>query len=207
MIRAKVVGEKTYLRPLERSDLNQGYHDWINDAEASIGLINPLPVNFDALESYFNDSRSPHCVMFAICDRENDAYIGNARLSQIDWVHRTALYGRLVGPPEYRGKGYGTDALIQLLRYGFHFIGLNRIWSSAWIENEATLASNDRAGMTREGILHQYVYKNGCFHDCVILAMLREDFDRLHGGPEYWQKRDKEMWRQARIAASKRKSG
>ena len=188
MIRARVVGKNVYLRPLERADIEAGWHDWINDDLINRNLVNPLPQNRDAMEKYFDSSQGSHCVMFAICDKQTDRYIGNARLSQIDWIHRTALYGRIIGPEDARGKGWGSDALIQLLRYGFHYLGLNRIWSSAWIENDVSLASNDKIGMTREGILRQFVYKNGGFHDCVVLAMLREDFDRIHGGPGTWVK-------------------
>ena len=126
-------------------------------------------------------------MMFAICDIENDKHIGNARLSQIDWVHRVALYGRLIGPAEYRGSGYGTDALIQLLRFGFHHIGLNRIWSAAVTDNEISLGSNDKVGMTREGILRQFCFINGEFVDVVALSMLREDFDAVHGTPAEWK--------------------
>ena len=43
MNKAKLVGEKTYLRPLEREDIDNGWHDWINDPEINIHLINPCP--------------------------------------------------------------------------------------------------------------------------------------------------------------------
>ncbi len=129
--------------------------------------------------------------MFAICDKENDLHIGNARLSGIDWVRRVALYGRMIGRAEYRGEGYGSDALVQLLRFGFHHLGLNRIWSAAVITNEISLGSNDKAGMMREGILRQFFYVGGRYRDGVALSMLREDFDRLHGTPEDWEEKER----------------
>lgn len=191
MIRAKLVGEKIYLRPLEKSDLDGGWHDWINDSTINTNLISPFPVNRVSLERYFDGSQGNDTVMFAICDKETDDYIGNARLSAIDWVHRTALYGRLLG--QTRGRGYGTDALIQLLRFGFHYIGLNRIWSTCFIENTISLRSNEKVGMVREGIMRQAVFKDGAFHDTVILAMTRDDFDRKHGGPEAWAAKTKQQ--------------
>lgn len=188
MIRAKLYGEHVYLRPLERSDIDGGWHDWINDCTINGNLISPFPANHGSLERYFDGSQGADTVMFAICERATDAYIGNARLGSIDWVHRTATYGRLLGPR--RGHGLGSEALILLLRFGFHFIGLNRIWSTCWVGNEPSLRSNDKIGMTREGTLRQYVYKDGAFQDVIALAMLREDFDRLHGSPEDWARRD-----------------
>lgn len=186
MVRTTVVGKKVYLRPIEREDIDAGWHEWINDPEANIGRTDVFPLNRDQLVRYF-EAQGPDSLMFAVCDKQTDKYIGNARLHSIDWVHRSAGYGRLMSP-ECQGKGYGTDALIQLLRYGFHTLGLNRIYTFVWAGNAASLASNERVGVTREGVLRQAFFKNGRFQDGIVLAMLREDFDRLHGGPEAWAK-------------------
>ncbi len=182
----RIIGEKVYLRPLEERDIEDGWLHWINDPVSNTNLISPWPQTRDGLKDYWAASQPPGSAAFAICEKESDIYIGNARLSSIDLIHRTALYGRLIGR-EHQGKGLGTEALILLFQYGFHTLGLNRIWSSAWIGNEVSLRSNEKMGMTREGIMRQFVWKAGGFHDVVILAMLREDFDRIHGGPEKWR--------------------
>ena len=189
MKRPYVVGGRVYLRPIERADIDCGWLDWINDQTGTEGLFGSYPVSREELERYYEESQPPIAVMFAICVRENDRYIGNARLSEIEWINRLCTYGRLLGDPEYRGRGYGSEALILLLRYGFHTLGMNRIWSVAWAENEVSLRSNDKVGMTREGIMREKTYKGGRFYDGVVLAMLREDFDRLHGDPEEWKAR------------------
>lgn len=187
MKRAVVVGRQIYLRPLEYEDIEGGYHDWINDYEVFRGLLSPLPQTRESLANYVDRSRQPDCVIFAVCDKESDRFIGTTRLSSIDWIHRNGVYGGMIGPAAFRGKGYGSDMLIQIIRYGFHFLGLNRIWSAAWIEHEVTLKANlEKVGMKNEGTMRNHVYKDGEFHDCVVLGILRSDFDEKHGGPESW---------------------
>lgn len=187
---ARVFGNLVYLRAFEREDLTDAYLEWVNDTSINTHILAAgFPVNRDKLTAYYEANQADNCVLFAVCDRETDTHIGNARLSNIDWVHRTALYGRLMGHSGYRGKGHGTDALIQLLRFGFHHLGLNRIWSAAVVSNEVSLRSNDKVGMTREGTLRQFVFINGRFRDAISLSMLREDFDRIHGTPEQWVER------------------
>jgi ribosomal-protein-alanine N-acetyltransferase len=194
MKRAWLVGEKIYLRTIERADIDNGWLDWINDPVNTIGLLSPSPQTREHLVQYFEGQLDlAHVAMFAVCDKENDRYIGNARLFDINPVNRMCGYGRLIGPPEYRGKGYGSDALIQLLRHGFHNLGLNRIWSVAFIENERSLRSNRKIGMTEEGTARDYCYKNGNFYDGIYLSMLRRDFDRLHGDPDHWAARDAKL--------------
>lgn len=193
MKRPRVIGERIYLRPFERTDLTDDYLDWINDlGNAEFILGAGFPVTRDRLEAYYDASaKGEDAVMFAVCDKRTDRHIGNARLSHIDWLHRMCRYGRLLGDPDYMGRGYGSDTLIQLLRFGFHNLGMNRIWSAANADNERSLRSNDRIGMTREGILRDFIWYNGEFRDGVALSMLRRDFDRIHGEPASW--REKEM--------------
>lgn len=180
MKRAVMVGERVYLRPLERADIDAGWQDWINDAASRENLISPWPQTRDDMERYWERSQPTSAVMFAICRAADNQYVGNARLSSIDWIHRTANFGWLIGP-EFQKQGYGTEALVLLLRYGFHEIGLNRIWSTIWAENIASLASSSKVGIFREGIMRQAVFKHGHFHDTVIVAMTRNEFDKLHG--------------------------
>ncbi len=45
-----LTGDKIYFRPLERSDINGGWHDWINDHAIRENLDGVFPVNRDELE-------------------------------------------------------------------------------------------------------------------------------------------------------------
>ena len=177
---ATIVGDRVYLRPLESADINNGWLEWINDYTINQYLGGSFPVTYDALLLYYKNSQPPEAVMFAICLKESDKYIGNARLSEINFIHRHCKYGRLIGDENYRAKGYGSEALILLLRYGFHNIGMNRIYSAAISDNEISLASNEKVGMKREGTLRNSQYKNGRFYDMIMLAMLRSEFDELY---------------------------
>ena len=181
---AVMVGERVYLRPIERDDLDRGWLKWINDHRLTQFLEGSFPVNRESLERYYEASQPPDAFMFAICLNEDDTYIGNARLGEVSWLHRTCKYGRLIGEAKYRTRGYGSEALILLLRYGFHHLGMNRIYSAAYADNEISLASNKKVGFKREGVMREASYKDGRFHDLVMLAMLRSEFDELHGGPD-----------------------
>jgi RimJ/RimL family protein N-acetyltransferase len=105
MKNAFLIGDKIYFRPLERSDIDKGWLDWVNYCTTRENLNGVFPVNREELERYLEASVPPDAVMFAVCDKETDQYIGNARLSAIDWVNRRCAYGRLIGVPEYRGRG------------------------------------------------------------------------------------------------------
>ena len=55
----------------------------------------------------------------------------------------------------WQGKGYGGEALLLLLKFGFYHLGMNRIWSAAVVENMPSRKSNDHVGMIEEGTLRE----------------------------------------------------
>ena len=174
------IGELVYLRPIELDDIDGGWLSWVNDKRVSEQLTSVFPMTREDLARYYEDSKPPGAAMFAVCTVEDDTYIGNARLSSIDWRHRKCTYGRLIGATEYRGKGHGTEALRLLLRYAFIRLGMNRVHTVVFAGNEASVRSNEKAGMKKEGVLRQALYHGGRYVDVVKFAMLRPEFDELY---------------------------
>lgn len=177
MTRALITGETVYLRPIEHSDIDGGWLDWINDPEVNRHLGSAFPVTREALERYFEASQPPHVFMFAICEREGSTHVGNARLSGLDWLNRRASFGWLIGEGRCRGRGYGTEALALAVHYGFLTLGLNRISMSMWEENQASMRCAEKVGFRREGILRQYVFKDGAFRDAVLMSLLASELE------------------------------
>ena len=72
------------------------------------------------------------------------------------------------------------------MRFGFHDLGLNHIYGKVTLANKAAVGSNEKIGMTREGVIREDVFLNGGFYDSALFGMLRAEFDSLHGTPEVW---------------------
>jgi len=176
-----MIGKKVYLRLLTLDDIDKGWLQWVNDPKISGGLNSvSYPTTRKDLEKYHEESNSPHAVMFAVCVKEDDRYIGNARIRKIDKENKRCTYGRLIGDLEYRGKGIGTEVLELILRYAFVNLGMNRVWTEIFDDNEVSIRSNEKAGMRQEGIIRQAYYKNGSPKDVVMMSMLREEFDHIY---------------------------
>ena len=176
-----IVGKKVYLRPLKKTDIKQGWLDWINDPNSLDNLFGAFPVSEKDLKNYFDAQKLPESAMFGICTVKDNLYIGNARLSRIDWINKCCIYGRLIGNEDYKNKGYGSEALVLLLRYGFETLGLNRIYSSAIVTNKASIKSNLKVGMKKEGIFREASFKDGRFIDRLALSFLAKDFFKKYG--------------------------
>jgi RimJ/RimL family protein N-acetyltransferase len=174
-----IEGNNIYFRPIELADIDRGWYEWVNDVRISSALARSGPYTRADLERYYHVSQPPDAVMFAICDKANDRYLGNARISAIDHINKSCTYGRLIGLVEYRGRGVGTESLNLLLRYGFDELGMNRIWTDVFAYNEASIRSNKKAGMTADLVKRQGHFKDGQILDLITFSMLRREFDAL----------------------------
>tara|TARA_B100001123_G_C14773811_1_gene813799 strand:+ start:45 stop:620 length:576 start_codon:yes stop_codon:yes gene_type:complete len=176
-----IEGKKIYLRPIKKSDINNGWLRWINDPELRYNLLGVFPVSEKDLTSYFEAQKLPHSVMFAICDKKSNKYIGNIRLTSIDFINKNCRFGRLIGEQKFRNKGVGTEALILALRYGFETLGMNKMSTLVLAKNTASIKSNLRVGLKKEGLHKKSIFKKGKFFDEIFFSILANDFYKKYG--------------------------
>jgi RimJ/RimL family protein N-acetyltransferase len=77
--------------------------------------------------------------------------------------------------PEARGRGYGTEAQRQLVRYLFAHTQVVRIEADTEITNIAEQRALEKAGFTREGVLRSYGFRDGRWRDGVLYSILRDE--------------------------------
>ena len=190
--RARLVGEKIYLRALEKEDVNDEYLNWLNDISINKNIRGAVrPVSMLDLEKQFeNAQKRSNEVNFAVCDLESGIHIGNLRVRSIELYHRCANIGRLLGHPGFQGGGRGSEALFLGLKFGFYHLGLNRMETGVIATNIAAVRSNEKIGMTMEGVKRQAVFVNGGYQDALHFSMLRHEFEERYGTPEECSERE-----------------
>lgn len=182
-------GKKMILRSVDiEKDLERCWN-WINDYDIVRFLATPLkPVTKEKerelLQKMMVDDSSVH---FAI-DTLEGKHIGMIGLHHINHFDGTAVTGTLIGNKNYWGRGYGTDAKMLLLWYAFTVLNLRRISSRVMSSNPRSLKCQLRCGYTIEGVMKKEVYKNGRYHDLVLLAVFRRGWMKLWR--EYKKKSD-----------------
>ena len=112
---------------------------------------------------------------FAIVTKEDNVLIGSIGLTIQAWARRAEL-GYWIGKP-YWGRGYGTEAAMAIISYGFGRLDLNRIYACHFARNPASGRVMQKIGMKYEGCRRQHVVKWGGYEDIVDYGMLRSDYD------------------------------
>ena len=178
-----LVGEKLYLRPLERGDAAQ-LSTWINNREVTRFLKPHRPVNLQSQEEFIEHSRkSTSDVVFGVVAKDNDRLIGCTGLHDFDQVNRHCFLGILIGDTTNWGKGYGTEAIRLVTKYAFESLNFNRVWLHVYDFNERGIKAYEKVGFKREGVLRQHTYREGRYHDVLSMAILRSDWDEAQRPP------------------------
>ena len=176
MLRSK----KVILRPVDVEQDLERCLGWINDHNVVQFLGKPLkPITrekeLELLQKIASDESS---VVFVI-DTLEGTHIGITGLHRISHFDGTAVTGTMIGDKRFWGRGYGTDAKMLLIWYAFRVLNLRRINSHVMAFNKRSIKCQLRCGYRIEGVKRKEVYKNGRYHDLVMLAVFRRGWFKL----------------------------
>ena len=87
--------------------------------------------------------------------------------------HKRAEIGYEIHPQQWR-KGYTSEAVSEVISYGFDVMGLTRIGAVVFIENEASNKLLGKVGFQQEGVLRKYMYQDGKPYDTYVYSLLKE---------------------------------
>ncbi len=172
-----IVGEKVALGPLRR-DLIPVYLRWINDFGTLRTLAaRPLPMTLEQETAWYEGRASKSDeVGFTIYALATWRPIGNTGLHHIDYRDRTAEFGIMIGEPDCRGKGYGTEATRLMLDYAFTALGLRSVMLRVMAYNLAGIRAYTKAGFTEIGRRRQAHFMGGQWWDVGYMDCLVSEF-------------------------------
>lgn len=180
-----LIGQRIHLRGLKAEDIAAGgpYHRWMNDLSLDFHTERAYyPYTPEKMRAYFEGTvRYEDRFVLAICDNETGRHIGNIGLSAINWIHRRACIGYLIGEKEFAGRGIATDANLMFMYYGFAKLNFERIHASAIEPHRASRRVLEKAGMLEEGRSRRHLLRAGVWHDDILYGALREEWMATHG--------------------------
>jgi RimJ/RimL family protein N-acetyltransferase len=158
---------------------------WSNDSQFwRLAHTDPaLPVLPKSVKQKLEDEPIER-TRFAIRTMVEDRLIGLIGLYTIFQPQREAFMGIQIGERDYWGKGFGTDALRVLLRYGFDELNLQRVSLSVLEGNERAMRSYEKCGFRYEGRERQVWTYDSRRWDEIYMGLLREEW--AANSPEQW---------------------
>ncbi|WP_202710283.1 GNAT family N-acetyltransferase [Sporosalibacterium faouarense] len=173
-----LLGKKVKLRGIKEEDVQLAY-EYMNDPDVIKNLTPgiPYPMTLQREKAWYeNQKEMKDTYNFAIEDLEKGIYIGGCGVNTVDWKNSVAIVGIFIGHSDYRGKGYGTDAMKILLDFIFNEMNMNKVQLNVYSFNERAIKSYRKNRFVEEGRLRQRIFRNGEYHDEVIMGILRDEY-------------------------------
>jgi [ribosomal protein S5]-alanine N-acetyltransferase len=168
--------ERLRIRPYSEADIAELLPlIGAREVAATTGRI-PHPYTVEDAKQFLETIETDGEVRLAITLGESGNLIGGIGLRVVEHQCHAEL-GYWLGVP-YWGKGYGTEAAREMLRYGFKDLRLHRIFASHFEGNTASGRILQKLGMRHEGCQRQHVRKWDRFLNLELYGILRQEWER-----------------------------
>lgn len=149
-------------------------HQWYNDPEVTQYLMLRYPLSHRTEREFVERTMQPEHgnAHFAVVLKDGGELVGGTGLSLRQPENREGLLGISIGNKAYWDRGYGTDAMRTLCRFGFEQMNLHRIELEVFAANERARRVYERVGFQVEGVRRQAIYKYGRYQDIVVMGLL-----------------------------------
>lgn len=170
--------ERLILRPFSQDDAPAVFELVRAREIADTTLAIPHPYETGMAENWIGTHQEGfdkgEAVHFAIILRHSGELVGAVGML-IEPKHSHAEIGYWVGVP-YWGRGFCTEAVSSVLKYGFEERDLNRIYATHFMRNPASGRVMQKNGMVYEGCLRQHVRKWDAYEDLVQYGILQVEW-------------------------------
>ena len=178
-----IIGKGIRLRAIEREDIPR-FVRWLADPEVIRYTTINSPFSRAMEEKWFDQQLAVpitegQTLAVEVSVGDNWVHIGTTDLHKVESVNNSAEFGLMLGEKDYWHKGYGLKTTELMLKHGFEDMNLNRIYLFVFPENMFAVKAYETAGFVKEGVQRQALYKNGKYHDIILMSVLHSEWKGL----------------------------
>jgi len=126
-------------------------------------------------EDHAAEINDPNHMLLLFHDKQNGETKGFA-LIRLDYKSNIFELRRIAITD--KGKGYGKESMIGIIRYAFENTETNRLWLDVYPDNEVGIKLYESLGMHRDGVLRQNYLAERGYMDQIIYSLLRNEYEK-----------------------------
>jgi RimJ/RimL family protein N-acetyltransferase len=172
-VRAAFEGDLVRLRAREDEDLPR-LNAMFDEPAVLGGLQVPFPQPMAGIREWMEATRGAENQVHFVIETTAGEAVGVCGLQDIDGRARHAVLGIWIGEP-YWHRGFGTDAIRVLCRFGFRHMNLQRITLQVYEPNERARRVYEKVGFKREGTLRRSQFVGGRYVDEYVMGLHAEE--------------------------------
>ncbi|MEW9094703.1 MAG: GNAT family protein [Clostridiaceae bacterium] len=171
-------GDLIYLKKLDKEYLEQYWENLSNcSIESTVFTGTQQVFSKSDIERYLEDIFTDRSrIDFLIFSKESNKIVGEVVINDIFRNNRSANIRIIINRKEDFSKGYGSEAMILALNYGFGMLNLHRIELEVFPFNQRAIHVYEKIGFIREGIRRDGCFFNNKYYDMITMSILEEEF-------------------------------
>lgn len=120
--------------------------------------------------------KSRNTITFSLIARDTEEPFGYASLKGIDTTKSHAEVAIAIMKKEYRGQGYGTEAMKLVLTHAFNTMGLARVYLTVFTHNRGAVHVYEKMGFrTTEVLEKSWKLSSGEYVDMLVMELKRDE--------------------------------
>ena len=169
--------DRLILRDIRMEDVQEYYERLWGDGDVCRYLLhNPhqdIGESYEQIQDILQQYEAGKFYRWGITEKGDDSLIGIIGLVRIDEETSQCSFAYLLAC-DYWNRGYGTEALREVIRFAFEELELKRIVADHMAENPASGAVMRKAGMTHIGTEKGKYEKQCVLHDAEVYEIRNE---------------------------------
>lgn len=114
---------------------------------------------------------------FQLLEQESSKIIGWCGYHTWYLDHERAEIGYGLYEADYKRKGFMSEAIVPIIKYGFKQMKLNRIEAFIGPQNQASINLITKLNFVKEGQLREHYYSNNRAEDSIVYSLLRKEYE------------------------------
>jgi len=177
----RFTGERIYLSPVSGSDEEAVQRTkWSNDLYTPIYVGGGTRVTTLSSMKGHADTSGAKYHSFAIVLKNTDEMIGTVSFNGLNNINRSANLTISIGNKDYWSKGYGTEAIILLLDFGFNNLNLLNVGLLVYGFNVRGYKCYLKCGFKEYARRRKCIIVGQKRYDFICMDMHAEDYYELH---------------------------
>lgn len=174
----RIVTDNLILRKFKEYDYQEMYDNWASNANVASNAGWPVHKNIEStkklVKMWVDEYKNEDVFNWIITLKDSKKAIGSITVVSKDLNNRVCEIGYNIGE-EWWGRGYGTEAIKNVIKYLFSLNEFDVITAACFDNNIASIRVLEKNNFTKEGLLRNRVIINNQKKSLLQFSIIKEE--------------------------------
>jgi len=170
-VKLPLKGERISIREFDKKKDSDKLKKWFKDEIGRYFILTRATSKIYNVDTLIEDDNH----ILGIITADDKTPIGLMAFLDYDKSQHKAELRKLIGDPNYRGKGLGKEATKLWIQFGISNLGMHKVYLNTLHTNVRNIRLNEELGFKVEGIQRDECFIDGKYYDLLKMGLVVPD--------------------------------